>query len=158
MKKLSTKKSYIYSANQEPLQEMYHDDFISSLDIILTNTPASIDAYEMFSNLNQTSKSTRAVVKEALKMKMWTKEYFDRAHAFEKMVEDIGITTETLSEIVQNLKEFQPVLSIQINIFIALADFVKGRASCPYPELDELMSMNIKRHTSIKAIDSHCIL
>jgi hypothetical protein len=134
---------------------MYHDDFIDSLGIMLTNTPASMDAYRMFTNLNQTSKSTRAVVKSALENKTWTKEYFERAHAFEEMVGIVGITTETLDEIVMNLKEFQPVLSVQINVFTELAAFMKDRPSCEYDELDELMSKNIARHTSASAFDLH---
>jgi len=134
---------------------MSHKDFIFSLGIMLTNTPASMGNYVMFRNLNQTSRSTRAAVKEALMVQTWTKEYFDRAYEYVKMVKEIGITSDTLSEILQNLKEFLPVLSVQINVFTALANFVKGRASCPYPEFDELMSINIKRHTSINSIDLH---
>ena len=134
---------------------MYQDDFMDCLDIILTNTPVSMDAYKMFNNLNQTSKTSRARVKWAFENKLWTKEYFDRAHALEKMVEDDGITTENLSKIVENLKEFQPILLIQINVFKVLALFINQRASRPYPQLDELMSKSISRHKSIQAIDLH---
>jgi len=114
-----------------------------------------MDAYKMFSNLNQTSKSTRAVVKHSLQDKTWTKEYFERAHAFEEMIGIVGITAETLQEIVRNLKEFQPVLSVQIVVFTALAAFIKDRPSCRYDELDELMHNNIVRHKSTSAFDLH---
>jgi len=134
---------------------MYHEDFIQSLGIVLTNTPASMDAYKMFSNLNQTSESTCAVVKHSLQDKTWTKKYFERAHAFEEMIGIVGITAETLHEIVRNLKGFHPVLSVQINVFTALAAFIKDRPSCRYDELDELMSNNIARHKSTSAFDLH---
>ena len=46
------------------------------------------------------------------------------------MIGIVGITAETLHEIVRNLKEFQPLLSVQINVFTALAAFIKDRPSC----------------------------
>jgi hypothetical protein len=133
---------------------MYHDDFIDSLGIMLNNTPASMDAYKMFRNLNQTSKSTRAVVKYALQHELWTKEYFERAHAFEKTIED-RISVETLDGIVRDLSEFQPVLSVQIRVFEAMAAFIRGRPLRRYDIFDELMSKNIARHTSPSAFDLH---
>ena len=135
---------------------MNRDDFKQLLGIVITNEPASMDAYKMFLNLNQTSKLTRKVVKYSLQNKTWTKEYFERAHAFDQMVSVVGITPETLDEIVRNLKEFQPVLSVQINVFKALADFTKNREPCRYYDiLDELMSNNIASHTSPSAFDLH---
>jgi len=134
---------------------MNHDDFKQMLGIVLTNEPASMDAYEMFLNLNQTSKITREVVQYSLQHKTWTKEYFERAHVFEDTVAAVGITPETLDEIVRNLKEFQPVLSVQINVFKALADFTQNREPCSYDILDELMSNNIARHRSTSAFDLH---
>jgi len=105
---------------------MYHEDFLQSLGIILTSTPASMDAYKMFTDLNQSSKSTRAVAKSSFQDKTWTKEYFQGAHAFKDMIGIVRITAETVDEIVRNLKEFQPVLSVQINIFTALAAFTRS--------------------------------
>jgi len=134
---------------------MNHDDFKQMLGIVLTNEPASMDAYEMFMNLNQTSKITREVVQYSLQHKTWTGEYFQRAHVFEDTVAAVGITPETLDEIVRNLNEFQPVLSVQINVFKALADFSKNRKLCNYEILDELMSKNIAKHTSLSAFDLH---
>ena len=136
-------------------KQMNHDDFKQILCIVLTNEPASMDACKMFLNLNQTSKITNEIVQYSLQDKTWTKKYFEKAHAFEEMVDVIGITAETLDEIVRNLKEFQPVLSVQINVFKALADFITNREPCSYNILDELMSKNIKKHTSTSAFDLH---
>jgi len=135
-------------------ETMSRDDLIQSLGIVLANEPASMDAYNIFRNLNQTSKSTRAVVKYALQDESWTRKYFERAHAFEKTIED-SISVETLDGIVRDLSEFQPVLSVQIRGFEAMAAFIRGRPPRLYEILDELMSKNIARHTSPGALDLH---
>ena len=88
---------YIHNPSQL-YQKMYHEDFLQSLGIILTSTPASMDAYKMFTDLNQSSKSTRAVAKSSFQDKTWTKEYFQGAHAFKDMIGIVGITAETLDE------------------------------------------------------------
>jgi len=134
---------------------MNHEDLTQSLRIVLTNEPASMDAYKMFRNLNQTSKIMNEIVQYSLQDKTWTKKYFEKAHAFEEMVDVIGITAETLDEILKNLKEFQPVLSVQINVFEAIAAFIGNGQSCRYDGLDELMSKNIAKHTSTSAFDLH---
>jgi len=145
----------IYTESLLLYEKMNQDDFKQVLGIVLTNEPASMDAYEMFLNLNQTSKITREVVQYSLQHKTWTKEYFERAHVFEDTVAAVGITPETLDEIVKNLREFQSVLSVQINVFKALADFTKNRGPCSYDILDELVSQNIARHRSTSAFDLH---
>jgi ABC-type phosphate/phosphonate transport system ATPase subunit len=81
---------------------MSRDDLMQSLGIVLANEPASMDAYNIFRNLNQTSKSTRAVVQYALQDESWTRKYFERAHAFEKTIED-RIAVDTLDGIVREL-------------------------------------------------------
>jgi hypothetical protein len=63
-------------------ETMSRDDLMQSLGIVLANEPASMDAYNIFRNLNQTSKSTRAKI--CIARRIMDKEIFRESTCFRK--------------------------------------------------------------------------